>query len=190
MTEKLGRYTSIFNFIKLFKKSLFFLFLGLSVLALLKYSLVQTAETKQKTGISHWFNVTTYENVECISGGLVGTIFTSADGKTWTKQNSGTNNDLFDITYGNNKFVTVGYKGTILTSFDGITWSKQNSGINNDLIGIAYGNNKFVVISIMGTNTNLISKIIASPFKKIVSLLLLLLFIFLIFRGVRWVGHF
>ncbi|MCS5644074.1 MAG: hypothetical protein NZ807_12550, partial [Dehalococcoidia bacterium] len=49
--------------------------------------------------------------------GYYGTIFTSADGVTWTEGDSAyTQHSLSGITYANSTFVAVGFNGTILTS--------------------------------------------------------------------------
>jgi photosystem II stability/assembly factor-like uncharacterized protein len=77
--------------------------------------------------------------------GNTGTIFTSADTKTWMQRTSGTTQNLYGVAYNQWGFFACGATGLILKSTDGITWSAITKVSNAELSG-AYANSQAVLL--------------------------------------------
>ena len=85
-------------------------------------------------------------DVNFVTVGEHGTIFTSDSGSLWIPQISNTSKDLYSVTNDNNTYVAVGAEGTIQTSSDGVIWYSRNSNTTKHLYGITYGNGYFIVV--------------------------------------------
>ena len=85
---------------------------------------------------------------------LIGAIYTSPDGITWTRRFPELGTRLLTVTYANGLFVAAGDSGLILTSPDGIAWTVRSSGTSHSLLGVAYGNNTFVAVGTSNTSSS------------------------------------
>lgn len=90
--------------------------------------------------------------------GLGASIYTSADGITWTVKDTGTLQDLNGSAWNGSgsstgTVVAVGDYGTILTSTDLKTWTTATSGTTQNLNGVAWSESvgRFVAVGNSGT---------------------------------------
>lgn len=88
---------------------------------------------------------------QIVAVGVVGVIFSSSDGVSWTQCTSGTSSDLRGVTTTDRGFAAVGRDGTILTSSDGVSWSVRTSGVSTYLRGITSTGSQLVAVGEGGT---------------------------------------
>jgi photosystem II stability/assembly factor-like uncharacterized protein len=81
-------------------------------------------------------------------GGAVrqGSVFSSADGKSWTPVRIQVADPLRSVAWNGKHFVAVGVRGEIFTSPDGQAWTKQPSHTTRDLLRVAWNGAQFVAV--------------------------------------------
>ena len=91
-----------------------------------------------------------------VAVGNSGSLYTSADGITWTSRTSGFgSNSIFDVAFGNGLWVAVGANGTITTSTDGITWTARTANVGTSALNaVTYANSVWVAVGQDGGTTN------------------------------------
>lgn len=86
--------------------------------------------------------------------GASGTIYSSADGATFTSRTSGTGNALNSVVFSAgsiNLFVSVAAGGVIITSPDCITWTARTSGTANALNSVIFDGTTLIAVGAAGT---------------------------------------
>ena len=81
--------------------------------------------------------------------GTGGTMFSSANGVSWTPINFVVASDLNAVFYGIGRYIAVGAGGVILQSADAVTWSQAGSGTSADLYA---GTSNGIVYVAVGAN--------------------------------------
>jgi hypothetical protein len=106
------------------------------------------------SGAEYRINNVASLNGRWFAGATYGTIYSSADGVTWSRPAT-LAGELFGWAYGANRYVGVGAGGRVATSSDGIAWSTDttSSGVTRSLTGATFGNGRFVAVGDGGVVT-------------------------------------
>jgi hypothetical protein len=86
-----------------------------------------------------------------LATGTLGSMYSSADGITWSGVNSGVAADLNAVAYGTPGYVAVGAGGVIVRSTDAATWSADSSGTTANLLGVMASGNVYIAVGAGGT---------------------------------------
>jgi hypothetical protein len=97
-----------------------------------------------KTDSLRRFESIAWSGTQFMGAGDGGTLFSSADGLTWTERTVATPLDLLAITRGNGLFVAVGYGGAVRISQDGLAWARSQSGTTERLRTVASSGTRFI----------------------------------------------
>jgi hypothetical protein len=93
-----------------------------------------------------------YGNGVYVSLSKEGSIYTSADGMTWTKREIESAPTFTGVTWGGNRFVAVGFAASkIFTSPNGADWTPHSLGKGRMLKAVAWGANRYVAVGDFGT---------------------------------------
>jgi len=131
-----------------------------------------TITTQQGYPIGQSLNSIAYGNGTYIVGlnnstALLGSLYSSTDGTTWSKIVSPSiPTDMYFSgggAYGNGVFVFAGNAGKIITSSDnGATWISQTSGTTYNLINIKFLNGAFYAVGKTGSFSNMENVVLSS----------------------------
>lgn len=84
---------------------------------------------------------------ELVAVGLIGTIWRSTDGVSWTAQTSGTGADLFSVAYASGRWIAVGDAGVLTYSTDGgVTWTAITVDASIDFRDVTYGSGVWLLL--------------------------------------------
>lgn len=98
----------------------------------------QTAELSPANN-ADWFEGVCASSSRAVAVGDYGTIYSSADGSSWSSSSSGTTEWLRGVAFGGSAFVAVGENGTILKAgMNAATWNKPLSGTDEHLNRVRY----------------------------------------------------
>lgn len=111
-----------------------------------------TWSTGTTTGTTDLHAVT--YGTQFVAAGMVGALYSSADGSTWTAANTGTTRNLHGADYYGD-YRVVGDGGLLLSSTDTITWTTRATNTSNHLYALA--NNGFSLLVAVGANGTILS---------------------------------
>ncbi len=97
------------------------------------------------------FDIATKGSTYVAIGSMLGRVYTSPDGITWTPHSTSANFGLSGITWSGNQFLAVG-NDAILNSPDGVTWQSRANSASVPLLAEIAGHDGTLVIVTQGGN--------------------------------------
>lgn len=101
------------------------------------------ADWEEAAGPGEWLVEVAAGDGQFVAISDAGTLFTSADGLSWTKQTTLKERAFTALVYGGGVYLAAGTEGRVYTSANGVNW-KEQEGPGGSILTVVYDGERFV----------------------------------------------